>query len=536
MKKIIRLIVLSILIVSMTACNKPSSSSEEGGSAKDEKGQTEVADTKKETESIQEEKEEDQPLEAADNSSLVVAIPQDPDYLDPHKAAASGTEEVMFNVFEGLLKPDSKGALQPAIAKDYTISEDGKTYTFTLREGIKFHDESPVTIDDVAFSYNRLKGTETKEPLNSAFEDVDIHVIDDKTISFTLAKVDASFAPNFMEAVIPAGKTDEDYNTKPIGTGPYEFVSYIPSQKIELKKFSDYWKEGIPRIDNVEFRIITDVNAGMMSLQAGEIDLYPRINAENIDLLPNDYTYIEGMQNMTQIMAMNNTVKPLDDVRVRQAINYAIDVDSIIEGVADGKGTKLGSNMSPAMATYYQDGLQDTYNLNVDKAKDLLKEAGYSDGFDITLTVPSNYSFHVKTGEMIAEQLKAVGIRVSIESIEWSVWLDRVYKGRDYDMTIIGFTGKVDPDAILKRYRTDYERNFMNYSNSNFDSLLKEAKETTDETDRAALYKEAQVILTDEVPAVYIMDPSYLVAMKKNLKGYQTYPLYVQDLSSLYFE
>ncbi len=527
---------LSILIVSMTACNTTTPSSNEGDSTQETTTQTESSNTTKETDTLSTAQEEDTVSNTADNHSLVVAIPQDPDYLDPHKAAASGTEEVMFNVFEGLLKPDPDGVLQPAVAEKYTISEDGRTYTFTLRKGIKFHDESPVTIDDVAFSYNRLKGTDTGEPLNSAFENVDIEILDDTTISFTLAEADASFAPNFMEAVIPAGKTDEDYNTNPIGTGPYAFVSYTPSQKIELKKFSNYWKEGIPTIDNVEFRIITDVNAGMMSLQAGEIDLYPRINAENIDLLPDDYTYIEGMQNMTQIMAMNNAIKPLDDVRVRQAINYAIDVDSIIDGVADGKGTKLGSNMSPAMATYYQDGLQDTYNVNIEKAKALLADAGYPDGFDITLTVPSNYSFHVKTGEMIAEQLKAIGIQVSIESIEWSVWLDRVYAGRDYDMTIIGFTGKVDPDAILKRYRTDYERNFMNYSNTSFDALLKEAKQTTDETKRAALYKEAQVILTDEVPAVYIMDPSYLVAMKKNLKGYQTYPLYVQDLSSLYFD
>jgi len=468
-----------------------------------------------------------------EGGKVVVAVPQDPDFLDPHKAVASGTQEMMFNVFEGLLKADDKGSLVTAVAEKYSISEDGLTYTFTLRKGVKFHNGDPVTIEDVKYSFDRLMGVGTDTPLSSAFKAVEsVETPDDQTIVFKLKQINASFLVNFTQAILP--KDVEDPNKNPIGTGPFKFVEYIPSQRVVIKKFDGYWQQGIPKLDEVEFRIM-DSQAALMSLQAGEIDMFPRIANEQVELLGDQFKVIRGMQNMVQLMTMNFKEEPFSDIKVRKAINYAIDTDEIIEAVALGYGTKLGSNMSPVVANYYQEGLENIYDQNIEKAKGLLKEAGYENGFKTTITVPSNYKFHVDTAQVIANQLEKAGITAEIEQVEWSVWLERVYQGRDYKMTIIGLTGKLDPHQDLMRYESSYPSNFFNYSNSKYDELIAQALLEVDAAKRAALYKEAQRILSEDAAAVYIMDPNFTVALKKNLDGYKLYPIYVQDMAAMYY-
>jgi peptide/nickel transport system substrate-binding protein len=469
----------------------------------------------------------------ADTDKIVIAVPQDPDSLDPHKAAASGTEEIMFNVFEGLLKPNSKGNLVKAIAESFDISEDGLVYTFTIKDNVKFHNGQTVSIEDVEYSYKRLRGDFTDKPLNSNLAKADIKVVNNNTIEFTLKEINTSFIGSLTEAVIPANMSDAEHGSKPVGTGPYKFIEYVPSQKIVLTKFDDYRVTNIPAIKNVEFRIFADDQTALMSLQSGAVDIYPRINSENLDLIPDNYTYVEGAQNLVQIMAMNNKVKPFNSVKVRKAINYAVDVDAIINSVANGKGIKLGSNMSPAMQLYYEQGLENKYNLNIEKAKQLLKEAGYEHGFKTTLVVPSNYQFHVDTAQVIASQLGKVGIEVEIKKVEWNNWLQEVYSNRNYEMTIIAFTGKLDPHPVLNRYASDYSKNFINFANDRYDALMKQAVTTKDPLQRAEIYKDAQRILAEEVPCVYIMDPNLLVALNKNIEGYEMYPIYVQDMSIL---
>lgn len=466
--------------------------------------------------------------------NVVVVVPQDPDFLDPHLAVASGTSEIMFNVFEGLLKPDKNGNLYPAVAENYEVSEDGLTYTFEIREGIKFHNGKTVTPEDVKYSIERLMGAETGKPLSSAFANVErVEILDQKTVAIKIKEYDASFLSNLTAAILP--KDNADHNANPIGTGPFKFVEYLPEQRLVIEKFDGYWQKGVPYLDRVEFRMIPDNEAALLSFKAGEIDIYPRIDNERLAELGPGFHDIQGMQNMVQLMAMNMAKEPFKDIRVRQAINYAVDVDEIIEAVAHGYGTKLGSNMSPVMAKYYQDGLQDTYNLDVVKAKQLLKEAGYEKGFKTKISVPSNYQFHVDTAQVIANQLKKVGIEAEIEMVEWGVWLDRVYKGRDYELTIIGLTGKLDPHQVLVRYKSDNPGNFFNYNNPAYDSLMEEAAREIDDNKRAEIYKEAQKKLVEDAAAVYIMDPNYTVAMKSNLDGYTLYPLYVQDMSTIYY-
>ncbi|MFF2480839.1 ABC transporter substrate-binding protein [Paenibacillus sp. NPDC058071] len=466
--------------------------------------------------------------------SVVVSIPQDLDYLDPHLAVAAGTQEVLFNVFEGLLKPNEKGELYPAVAESYEASPDGLTYTFKLRQGVKFHNGNPVTSADVKFSYDRLAGTATGKPLSPAFASVgSIETPDASTVVIKLKENNTSFLTTLTSAIIPNGY--EDSNKNPIGTGPFKFKEYLPGQRISVEKFADYYVAGVPSLDQVEFRIITDPEASLLALKSGEVDIYPRISTERLEEIADKFHTLSAPQNLVQLLTFNIDRKPFGDIKVRQAINYAVNVDEIIEGVALGKGTKLGSNLSPVLAKYYQEGLEDTYATDIEKAKSLLAEAGYKDGFETTLSVPSNYQFHVDTAQVIVQQLQKIGVKVKIEPVEWAVWLERIYKGRDYELTIIGLDGKLDPYQILNKYLSDSPNNFFNYKSSEFDATLKGAVTEVDDAKRVALYKQAQTILTKDAAAVYIMDPNLNVAINKKLDGYKQYPLYVQDLSTVYF-
>lgn len=465
-----------------------------------------------------------------EGGKVVVAIPQDPDFLDPDLAVAAGTKEILFNIFEGLVKMDEKGNLNPAVASSYKISTDGLKYTFTLRNGIKFHNGNKVTVDDVKYSIEKAQGTESGNVLKHIKS---IETPDDKTIVANLDKAVPDFLSNFTLAIIPKGYTDQ--NKKPIGTGPFKFVDYVPGQHLDLAKNTDYWQKGVPHINSAQFKIFTDYNAAFVELKAGTIDIYPRLTNDRADELGSDYYLKKGEQNMVQLLALNNKVKPFDNVKVRQALYYAINVDEIIKGVAAGYGTKLGSNMSPVMAKYYQPGLQNTYKTNVAKAKKLLKEAGYPNGFSTTITVPSNYTFHVDTAQVIAEQLKKIGVNAQIKQVEWGVWLSDVYKGRKFDSTIIGLTSDNTPSSVLGRYASSNASNFINYSNANYDETLAKAEKEINDKKRVEDYKELQKILTKDAASVYIQDPNILIAIRNNIQGYKIYPIYVQDLSSIYY-
>ncbi|MFD0589146.1 ABC transporter substrate-binding protein [Paenibacillus sp. GCM10027627] len=469
-----------------------------------------------------------------EGGNIVVIVPQDIDFLDPHLAVAAGTSEMLFNVFEGLLKPNDKGEVYPAIAESYVVSEDGLTYTFKLRQGVKFHNGANLTAEDVKYSYDRLAGKDSGKPLSPAFASVDaVETPDAATVVIKLKENNTSFLTSLTSAIIPKGY--EDSNKTPIGTGPFKFVEYVPGQKLVIAKFADYYVQDVPKLDQVEFRIITDAEAALLALKSGEAHIYPRIGTERLEQLGPEFQSISAPQNLVQLLTFNIAREPFNDIKVRQAINYAVNKDEIIEAVAFGKGTKLGSNLSPIFKQYFQEGLENTYAYDVEKAKSLLAEAGLKDGFSTTLSVPSNYQFHVDTAQVIAAQLSKVGIEVKIEPVEWAVWLERIYKGRDYDTTIIGLDGKLNPHDILSKYISDASNNFFNYNNPQFDATLKEALTELDLAKRVDLYKKAQTILTQDAAALYIMDPNLNVALDKKLAGYKQYPIYVQDLSTVYF-
>ena len=470
----------------------------------------------------------------AKDGSIVVGIAQDlDDSLDPHRMVAAGTKEVLFNVFEGLVKPTPDGDLVPAVAASHTVSADGTVYTFTLREGVKFHNGETVTADDVVYSIERCAGTEGGEPLVEAFSVVKaVEKKDEKTVEITLKAADGDFLSYLTAAIIPANYDKQE--TAPVGTGPFKFTSRSAQESIVLEKFADYW--GTPaHMDKVTFRIIENGDALVLALQSGSIDLCAHLTTTQLAQIEGrGYTVVESTMNLVQALYLNNAEKPFDDVRVRQALCYAVDKQGILDLTADGHGAPIGSSMYPTFGKYFMDELTDYYPTNVEKAKQLLSDAGYPNGFTFTMTVPSNYQPHIDTAEVLKEQFKAIGVTAEIELITWESWVADVYVGRDFAATVVGVdASNMTARALLERFTSTYGKNFINYNNPAYDDLFAKVLEERDDAKRTDLYKQMQRQLTETAANVYIQDLADFVAMRSDLTGYAFYPMYVMDMAQI---
>lgn len=474
--------------------------------------------------------------EPVKGGEITVGIAQDlDDSLDPHQTVAAGTREVLFNIFEGLVKPNSDGEMIPAVAEKYELSEDGTTYTFTLREGVKFHNGQTVTAEDVVYSINRCAAVPEgqEKPLVAAFSAVkSVEALDEKTVAVTIAQRDLEFISYMTAAIIPADYENQD--TAPVGTGPFKFVSRTPQQDFVMERFEDYW--GAPAwLDKVTYKICENADALVMNLNGGSIDLCAHLTSAQASQLNQSFQVLEGTMNLVQAIYLNNQAKPFDNQLVRQALCYAIDRQGIMDMVADGHGTAVGSSIYPAFTKYFLPELVDKYPHDVAKAKELLAQAGYPDGFDMTISVPNNYQPHMDTAEVVAEQLREAGINVTIQPVEWSTWLDTIYNGRQFQATVVGVdAANMTARAMLERFTSDYGKNFINYNNPAYDALFQQAINAQDEATQTDLYKQMETMLADTAANVYIQDLCDLVAMRQDLGGLKFYPIYVLDLSTVY--
>lgn len=468
---------------------------------------------------------------------VVVGIQQDLDSLDPHKAVAAGTSEVLFNIFEGLVKPTENGDLVPAVASEYNISDDGTIYTFTLRDGIKFHNGDLVTVEDIVYSIKRsaglLEDADASINVESALSNIkDVTALDDKRVQITLKSPDTELLAYLTTAIIPADYDKQE--TAPIGTGPFKFVSFSHQQSLVMEKNEDYWGEK-PYLDKVTFKIVEKADTAMMELQAGTIDIYPYLTVDQAETLKGNFNIEVGNMNLVQALFLNNKKAPFDNPKVREALNYAVNRQEILDFVAGGKGTIIQSGVFSGFTKYYDETLADTYSQDLEKAKALLTEAGYPEGLTFTITVPASYTYHVDTAQVIVEQLAKIGVTAKIQTVEWGTWLSEVYSNRNYEATIIGLDAPLAASDLLGRYASTASNNFINYSNSEYDKILAEALATTDENKKVTDYKKLQKILTEDSASVYLADPSHMVAVSKKVAGYTFYPVYVQDMSKIYF-
>jgi peptide/nickel transport system substrate-binding protein len=359
----------------------------------------------------------------------------------------------------------------------------------------------------------------------------------DYDIRITLKYPDPEFLPYLTFGIVKANSTDRD--KKAIGTGPYYIESYTVQQSLVLRKFTHYWQNGVPHLDKITIVFFADSDALTLGLHGGNIDgaglasgaLIQQLKSRNFDIVP-------GYSAMVQLLALNNAVPPLNDIRVRQAINYGIDIQDIINTAFFGEGKPSGSPLIPGLAVYYEQSLADPYPLNHEKALSLLSEAGYSgeQKFSLEITVPSNYVMHVDTAQVIAGQLAKIGIDVSIQLVDWPTWLSDVYRERKYQATIISLDSpNVSAKSFLSRYRSDSNSNFINYADTNFDRVYDAILTELNEDRRIDLYKKAQQLISDGAASVYIQDIMGFKAFRAEAyDGVLNYPLSVIDFSAMY--
>jgi len=472
-------------------------------------------------------------------ASLRFGYNSEPATFDPLSSSNTADgRSLLFNVFEGLVKPDTDGNLRPCIAESVTMEELGLVYNFQLRKNIRFHDGSSLTSADVKFSLDTAKAAGI-----IGFDAIDkIETDGDYSVKVTLLRPDPEFLPYLTVGIVKAGSADRDKNA--IGTGPYYIESYAVQRELVLKKFADYKRENEPGHDVSYLETITivffaDSDALVRGLLGDSIDgasltgsLAQQLNQEQFDIIP-------GYTAMVHLLALNNAVSPFDDIRVRRAINYGIDIQGIINTAFYGKGEPSGSPLIPGLKAYYEGSLADPYPVDLEKARSLLKEAGYGEGgkkLSLEITVPSIYTMHVDTAQVIADQLSKLEIAVSIKLVEWAAWLSDVYVGRKYQATIISLDSPVvSPRSFLSRYRSDNNSNFINYSSANFDRVFDSILIETNEDKRIALYKEAQRIISADAASVYIQDILGFRALRTSAYGgVLNYPLYVNDFAAMY--
>jgi peptide/nickel transport system substrate-binding protein len=471
-------------------------------------------------------------VSAGEGGTFVYGVQTQPSHLDPYLATSADTRMILFNIFEGLVKPDKDGNLQPAVAEKSSVSADALTYTFQLRKGVKFQNGEDVTAEDVKYSLETAAGLSGGKVLVAELENISsVEIADSSTVKIHLKNPDPDFLPYLTTAIVPKGYDKQD--TFPIGTGPYSFVSYTPQQSLVLKKNPYYWQKGLPYLDSVTFKLESDSNTLLTDLQGGSID--GAAVANNVaSQLSGDFDVIASNSNSVQMLALNNKEEPFNKVEVRQAVSYAIDPDAIIETVDFGKGVRCGTPVIPGLKKYSDSSLTHAYDRNVQKAKQLLVQAGLANGFDMTITVPSNYTVHVDTAQVIVNQLQEVGIRAQIKQVDFATWLSKAYQNREYQATVISVDGAtLSPTSYLSRYVSGNAKNFINYSSAAYDDLYRQATAEKDETKRIELYKKAQQQLSKDAASVFLQDISNINVFRKGFSGFVSYPLYVFDASSI---
>lgn len=462
-----------------------------------------------------------------DANEIVVGIAQDlENSLDPYTSVTAANREVLFNVYEGLVKPDADGDLVPAVAERYEISNDRLTYTFYLRSGVKFHDGSAVTARDVIWSIDKAASSGSWK----ALDNMEAVNLGDDSVSVVLKQPDSDFLSYMTLAVTPEGHAD---GADPVGTGPFRYVSRAAQQNLVLERFADYWGESA-KVDKVTYQIYENAEALVMALKSGAVDLCAHLTATQANQLTDSFDILEGTMNLVQAVYLNHAYEPLANETVRKALCYALDRQQIFDVVADGHGTAVGSSMYPNFRKYFLPELAGLYPHDTERARALLAEAGYPEGFDLTITVPSNYQPHMDTAQVVAEQLRAVGVNVTIDPVEWASWLENVYSGRQYQATVVGVDAStLTARAMLERFTSTASNNFTNYSDTEYDEAFAAAVSAATDEEATAHYLRCEEILAETAANVYIQDLADLVAVRKGIGGYRFYPLYAIDLSTV---
>jgi len=547
-KKKLGLLVLMLLLVLSTALAACGS---------------DAADEKKEDGKKEGTKTEDGKAEDSKNvqDTLVFGRGGDSTSLDPSRVTEGESFKVTVNLYETLLNFGEKDTtINAGLATEWEPSEDGLTYTFKLREGVKFHDGTDFNAEAVVKNFERWANgdAETFPYYNSmfgGFKGDAGHVIEsvtadgENTVLIKLTRPQAPFLKNIaMSMFAIASPTafelgDDQFERNPVGTGPFKFVEWKPNETITIEKFDDYWDSELPKLKKIIFQSFPDNSARLNALMTGNIDLADGIN-------PSDGKSIEDNEELQLFerpsmnvgyLGLTVTRPPFDKKEVRQAINYAIDKQAIVDSFFEGRADVAKNPMPPSISGYNDD--VEGYEYNPEKAKELLKSVGLEDGFEMELwamPVPRPYMPDgKKVAEVIQKNLADIGITAKIVSHEWATYLDLASKG-DADAFMLGWTGdNGDADNFLYVLLDEDNigsNNYTYYKNDELHDIFIAAQTEVDEDKRNELYKQAQVIINEDAPWVPLAHSTPLLGGAKNLTGFLPHPTGSDLLSKVEFK
>jgi peptide/nickel transport system substrate-binding protein len=470
---------------------------------------------------------------------LRAGMQTDPVGLDPHLTSATATRNMMENVYDTLVMFDASGRIVPGLAESWTTSEDGLTWTFSLREGVTFHNGEPLRASDVVFSIERMKDPEVAAPRADHFALVEtVEAPDERTVVFTLlepfspllAKLAFSLIAIMSEAVI---HEHGDAQEVVVGTGPFRFVEYLPQTRLVLERNEAFWGEDeggnqLPYLDGITFLFFPDPAARTTAVQTGAVDWIEYVPAADVLVLEADpnVQVVGGLSANFRSLYLNMTLSdpPLDNQLVRQAIAHAIDEQEVVDLALFGTGGIVATGTTIPAADFYAIESSPYTGRDLERARELMREAGYEDGFELELYVTSTYDFLRDPAEVVQSQLADLNIRVSISAEDWGIYLPTALES-DFETTILGTSGQADPDDYLfGSFHSTGSLNLSGLNDPEVDALLEEGRRVADEEERRRIYLQAQERILELVPQVFIFHSAQYEAHLSDVMGFEHFP------------
>lgn len=467
---------------------------------------------------------------AAAQEPLVIAVRTPLLNLDPTQETSSTMGFAMINVLENLVTTNPEGEYQPMLATSWEIVDD-TTWRFTLREGVTFHDGTSFDAGDVVFNLNRMASTDSSHASNFGWY-AGAEVVDELTVDIQTngPYPGVLSALNFYIPFIVSPEAVEalgnDFNTRPVGTGPYQVVSHEARNVTVLEAFDEYWG-GAPAIERVEIPFVPEDNTRLASFLAGEIDILTFVESTQIPLLAarDDTVLISGPSDLADMLWFNTQKEPLDDPVVRRALAHAIDLDLILETVLEGTGQRYGVAFAPGIWGFDPDTMAESpYPYDPDLARDLLAEAGYPDGFEIEFLIADRPE-HARISGAVQAQLADVGVDVSIRQLDWGTFLSVTAEG-EHELMVVATYAFGDADRILPEFETSAigSRNRSLYSNPRVDELIEAQRNELDPERRREIVHEIVQILTEDAPRLMVRAREQVQAVRADITGYYHHP------------
>lgn len=447
--------------------------------------------------------------------------------IDPHVYTGTSARVVGTVLYEPLLTFDESGKLIPGLAEEWS-SEGARSYTFKLRKNIKFHQGQALTARDVKYSLERILDPATGASLRSSFAGMTVTVVDDYTVKIEKPEPDGTLPTNLAqtEAAILSEewmKTNPNIKVQANGTGPFVLQEHEPKVRIVAKKNPNYWRSGLPRLDRVVFQQIPNGDARVNALRTGAVDMIEFVQWKDIDTLKNEPgIQVDTGSGSFMNVWYNTSKKPFDDKRVRQAFSYAVDREGVSKAAFFGHGPALYGPPTAADSPYYNSDFAKSFSLDLAKAKKLLADAGYPDGFSFELVCLQGIDIYVATCQVVQANLQKIGIKVTLRPVDFAKLVELRNAGQ-YEAMIYGVSVKSDdPDAYAYYFgaSSTYWAGGAKYNNPAIEKLLVQGRSFTDVAQRKPIYREIEKILIDESPWTFIVWREQAQAYKKNIKGY----------------